>query len=91
MFNDNKKIILPETPFLYTLDQIATLTGLTMTTLRERYIWFEHRSTGVKRTKLMLAHNINGPEDKPEWRVSEREFVRWLRACGFRTTLRGWE
>jgi hypothetical protein len=86
-----KNIELPETPFLYTLDQIATLVNLELKTLRLTRIHFDGRSVGGRKLKTMLAHNIAAPDETPDWRVSEVELVRWLRYCGFRPVQRGWQ
>lgn len=75
---------LPIRPFLYTLEQVATLISMRMQTLMNQYIYFEGRNTGTKSVHLLLARNIAKPTDKPEWRVAEREFIRWLRVKGFR-------
>jgi hypothetical protein len=74
---------LPPRPFLYTLDQLAVILDLTETALAH-HVYFEGRNTGVRRKDLMLARNIAPATEKPEWRVAEREFVRWMRTKGFK-------
>lgn len=48
------------------------------------YLYFEGRSIGARRRDLMIARNIAPPDQDPEWRVTEREFVRWMKTKGFR-------
>jgi hypothetical protein len=75
---------LPPRPFLYTLDQISVLLDLSETAIKQTHIYFEGRSTGVRRKDLMIARNIAPATEKPEWRVAERELIRWFRHKGFR-------
>jgi hypothetical protein len=81
---------LPERVFLYTLDQIATITSIDLNKLKMNHVFFESRTLGPAMSKKMKAHNIAGPDAIPDWRIAEAEFIRWMRACGFRPTRRGW-
>lgn len=81
---------IPPRPFLYTLDQIATLTGYEYAALRRDVVHYDGRSIGFRPRKKMLARNIADDGVKPEWRVAEAELFRWLRICGFRIHERGW-
>lgn len=80
-------------PFLYTLDQISTLLNVQLRYLETSYIYFDRRSTGLPSRDLIVAHNIAPPELKPDWRVSEKELVRWMKRKGFkyydRASIRG--
>lgn len=78
------EIGLPYRPFLYTLDQIAQLLSLQMQSLTSTYIYFEGRSTGMMSRNLMLARNIAPPDQLPEWRIAERELLRWMKRKGFK-------
>ena len=79
-----RNVGLPPRPFLYTIDQIATILNLTEFEVNKTYIYFERRSVGTKTREQMLARNI-APRDKtPDWRVAEMELVRWMRFRGFR-------
>ena len=75
---------LPTRPFLYTLDQIATLLGLSMDRLKGVYCYFQGRSTGFKKVDYLEVIDIAPRGEKPDWRVSEGELVRWLRVHGVR-------
>lgn len=79
-----EKIGLPPRVFLYTLDQIAMMLNLEQTSLERGYIYFEGRSIGARPPTKMVARNIAPPDKNAEWRVTEREFIRWMRGRGFR-------
>lgn len=79
-----ERVGLPTRPFLYTLDQIATLIHVAEAQVKASYVYFEGRSTGTRRKDLMVARNIAPDGEKVEWRVAERELVRWLKVKGFR-------
>jgi hypothetical protein len=82
---DAEKIGVPPRPFLYTLDQISVMTGISEHSLKTTHIFFEQRSIGRPSPHLMKARNINqNVRSNPDWRVLDREFVRWMKAKGFR-------
>lgn len=85
-----KAVGLPPRTFLYTLDQIATMVGLDETQVARSYVYFDRRTPGLKTADQMRSVNIAGPDDMPEWRIAERELVRWLKYKGFRVVDRGW-
>jgi len=80
----NKRVGLPPRAFLYTLDQIGVMLELKVSALQQSYLYFEGRSIGARRKDLMIARNISPSDKPPEWRVAEREFLRWMRTKGFR-------
>lgn len=82
-----KEVELPPRVFLYTLDQIAFILNINLSTLRLSYIYFQGLSTGVKSRHFMVARDVSPPDSsKPEWRVTETELVRWMKLKGFRFT-----
>src|SRR4051794_40780658 len=81
---DPEKIGLPLRPFLYSLDQLSVLLDVPEPTLRANYVHYEGRSIGAATRHLMIARNISPPDNKPEWRIAEREVVRWLKFKGFK-------
>lgn len=83
------KVGMPVRVFLYTLDQLSVMLDVDESTIKKSYVYFEGRSIGTKYRGLMIARNIAAPGDKPDWRVAEREFVRWLKYKGFRYYERG--
>jgi hypothetical protein len=76
---------LPRRPFLYTLDQVGTILNLTEARLRQgKYLFFAGRTPGVQTKDEMLTRNIAAADEPPEWRIEERELIRWLKRKGFR-------
>lgn len=85
-----EEIGLPIRPFLFTLDQIATLIATSPSVVRSRYTFFEGRTVGKRQADRLLARNIANPGEDPDWRVAEAELIRWLRRKGFRFYERGY-
>lgn len=83
------KIGLPARVFLFTMDQLSVMLDIDERTILQSYIYFEGRSIGARAKSLMTARNIAQPDEKPDWRVTEREFIRWMRVKGFRYYDRG--
>jgi hypothetical protein len=79
-----RQVNLPVRPFLYTLDQVGTILNLGLPALKRDYLYLSGRTPGVQPKDSILAINISRFDDRPEWRVEEREFVRWLKRKGFR-------
>lgn len=86
-----EKVGMPLRPFLWTLDQIAVMLNVEEKTIRHGrgYLYYEGRSTGVRARDLMTARNIAPADQRPDWRVAEREFLRWLKVKGFKVYERG--
>jgi hypothetical protein len=80
----NLKAHMPRPVFQYTLDQIAMCLALDETYLRASLIHFDTVTAGTKPRGKMTAHNVADLGDKPDWRVTENEFIRWLRMRGYR-------
>ena len=78
------RIGLPPRVFLYTLDQIAVMLEVDLNTVKTTYVHYDRRSVGKQPGDRMLARNIAPPDEKPEWRVTENEFVGFLKKKGFR-------
>lgn len=84
---DGAPLMLPPTPFFYTLDQIMTMLSLGASELPE-YLYLEGRTVlQSNATKNDLIHTINiaAPDKPPVWRVEEAELTRWLRHKGMVT------
>lgn len=86
---NRQSIGMPARVFLFTLDQISVMTDIAEGQLLKSFLYLEGRSTGSRKKELMIATNIAEPNAKPDWRVTEREFVRWMRYKGFRYYDRG--
>ncbi len=80
---------LPTRVFLFTFDQLSVMLDIDESIIARDYVYYEGRSIGSRKKNLMLARNIAPPDSKPEWRVAEREFIRWMRVKGFRYYERG--
>lgn len=82
---------LPATPFLYTLDQVAMLLGMSEEDFVSQYIWFAGGSIGRKSPRQIKSVNIavNTATDTARWRVSQGELIRWCKLMGFTVYSRG--
>lgn len=76
-------IIAPIRPFLYTLDQIASILAIDERELIGVYLFFDGRSTFPKAKHHITARNIAPPQNQPDWRVVEAELIRWMKVLGF--------
>lgn len=83
------KVGMPTRVFLYTIDQLSVMLDVSEEEIKRRYVYFQGRSIGTMSRDLMIARNIAPPSGRPDWRVAEREFVRWLKFKGFRYYERG--
>ena len=84
-----KNIGMPARVFLFTIDQLSVMLDISERHIMAHYIYFEGRSIGSRHKRFMVARNIAQPDEKPDWRVAEREFIRWMRHKGFRYYERG--
>jgi imidazolonepropionase-like amidohydrolase len=87
---EQKETGIPLRVFLYTLDQISVMVEIPVATLEKSYIYFEGRTIATFRPEKMRARNISAREDIPEWRVADKEVIRWLKNRGFKVIERGW-
>lgn len=86
---ERDRIGLPPRPFLYTIDQLSVLLNIREQTIHQQHLYHERRDVGVSQPWLMTARNIAPPDAKPDWRVEEKEFVRWMKHKGFKFYDRG--
>lgn len=77
---------LPVKVFLYNLEQIATMLDVTEKYLKRSIIYFQGRETVRWASQDMVAINIAKVNAPPEWRVSEAEFIRWMKFKGIKFT-----
>lgn len=79
-----RKVGLPPKPFLYTIDQVMVLVGMTSErNFRKYYVHFDGKSIGPRPRSKLMARNIAPPGRQVEWRIAERELIRWLRFHNF--------
>lgn len=81
---ERKVVGLPPIIFMFTLDQLSAMLGVDEKMLKANYLYYAHRSVGIQRADDMYAVNVAPPEMPAEWRVSQKEFVRWCKKKGFR-------
>lgn len=89
--DEPEKLGLPVVTFFYTLDQIAVMLALPEEELTNTRIYFVGRSRGRLQSRQIKAVNIAlDPEtDAPDWRVTQGEFIRWLKLMGVKVYSRG--
>ena len=75
---------LPLRPFLYTIDQVASFLDQDVNYVKTKQVYFWGRSTGTPHAYYLRARNIAPPDEKPDWRVTEQEMIRWLKMKGFK-------
>jgi hypothetical protein len=75
-----QEVELPLHTFLYTIDQIAYMMNVSESNLRNNTIWYVGREYGHFNVMRLKAINIKAHGQKPEWRVEEQEFIRFLKA-----------
>ena len=80
---------MPTRVFLFTVDQLSVMLDLPEKYIRDTMLYYEGRSIGTIRKWELQARNIAPPDEKPEWRITEREFIRWLKYKGFKHYDRG--
>ena len=90
MRNTPAVVGLPVRPFLYSLEQISNILDMPMDRLKSVYIHFHERTIGPHLPDRLMARNIAPRGHAPEWRVDERELVRWMRRAGFAVHERSW-
>ena len=84
-----ERIGIPTRVFLFTVDQLSVMLDLPEKYILENLLYLEGRSIGTAKKHLIQARNIAPADQKPEWRVAEREFIRWMRVKGFKYYDRG--
>lgn len=87
---ERDKIGLPFRVFLYTPDQIATMFSLTTEYVKKNVLFYDVREPGIRPKSKMRAVNIAPEGETPEWRVSEKELIRYLRNRGIKFYERGY-
>lgn len=83
----SRQACLPEHPFFYTVDQVATLLALDEKHVKDM-LYRIGDDVGVPSPKQLKAVNL-APPDSPiaMWRIDERELRRWLEYRRFKVVL----
>lgn len=79
-----KKLEFARPPFLFTLDQVATIAQLNLSTFKSKYVYYSGESIGRRDPNLFLARDINPSPNEKDWRITESEVERWLKYKGFK-------
>jgi len=79
-----EKVGLPALAFMFTIDQIASMLNVSEDTVRLVYLYYQGRTSGLKKKHHMMAINIAPDGENASWRVSLEEYRRWLSRMGFR-------
>ena len=86
---ERERIGLPPRIFMYTMDQIGAMLEVTPHTVKYKLLFYDEREPGLTPKDKMRAVNIMPEGETPDWRVTEREFIRYLRRRGVRFYERG--
>lgn len=78
------RVGVPPLLFLFTIDQIASMLNISEKRVRESYLFYQGRSTGIMPRHQMRAVNIAPASEKADWRISNREFISWAKRMGFK-------
>ena len=70
-----EKFELPTRLFFYTFDQIAD--QLMLPSL-DKLVHYDGRTPGACPRDKMIARNISPEGETPDWRIEEKEFIRWM-------------
>lgn len=79
---EGPSIWLPRHDFYYTIDQIALMLGVEESWLRER-IYFAGRMPDLHVRDKLQAVNLAESDERPRWRISNRDLARWLVRKGY--------
>lgn len=82
--SEKERIGLPLRSFMYTSDQIAGLLELKEDYVKKKLFFYDVREPGLCPKSKMRAVNIAPDGETPVWRVTEREFLRYLRNRGIK-------
>jgi hypothetical protein len=88
--HNGREVQLPPRLFLYTMDQVAVILDVTIDQVRQHLAYYEGRSVGRSRKEEIRFRNIAAPDEKPDWRVTEHDLVRWLKFKGYKFYDRGY-
>jgi hypothetical protein len=76
-------ITLPTHEFFYTTDQVALILSVEEQWVKER-CYLAGRMPDTHRRDKLLAINLAGADERPRWRISNRELTRWLVRKGYK-------
>lgn len=86
----SEKVGLPPKPFFYTIEQICTMLSISEKDLKLRVLFYFGRSVGPIPKDRLVARNVAADNEKPIWRILEKDLVRWMRFKGIKYHQRGY-
>lgn len=86
---ERDRVGLPPRIFMYTPDQIGTMLELDEKYVKTKLLFYDRREPGLAPRTKMRAINIAPEGETPQWRVTERELIRYLRHRGVKFYERG--
>lgn len=84
------RVGMPPRIFMYTVDQIAGMLEAKESWVRKSLLFYDEREPGIAPKSKMRAVNIAPDGETPQWRVTEREFIRYLKRHGVKYYQRGY-
>ena len=79
-----RSVGLPPLVFMFTMDQVSAMLQVAESDLKKHYLYYAGRSVGFQTPDRMYAINV-APDGQPaQWRVSQKEFVRFVKRKGLR-------
>lgn len=87
---ESKSVGIPFKSFLYTLEQVADMIQVDLVSFQKKYVHYDSRTPGIKRADKFFARNVSPMGEKPEWRITDTEVLRWFKSKGYKVIERGW-
>jgi len=81
--SEKPRVNLPSHDFFYTIEQVALILSVPESWL-DKNIYFTGRMPDAAHRSKMVAINLAEQDQRPKWRISEREFTRWLARKGYK-------
>lgn len=75
---------IPIKMFMYHIDQIASMLDVTELTMKKNMLYYQGRERRKWTQDDLVAVNISRVNAPPEWRISEEEFMRWMKYKGIK-------
>lgn len=83
------KLGLPVRPFFYTFEQLSQLMSVDQRNLERFMVHYKGRSVGAPPRDKLAATNLSPEGEMPQWRVEEKDLIRWMRFKGINFANRG--
>lgn len=87
---ERERVGLPPRIILYTPDQLAAMLSMDEKYVTRALLFYDRLEPGIRPKEKLLARNIAPDGEKPEWRVTEKELLRYLRLKGIKFYERGY-